>query len=63
LGGVLIRHVGEAIREHLTTWGELFDYLTGGGIDDFSSFSRLGGSAYSPLSVGELGRSYQRPAL
>jgi hypothetical protein len=29
-----------------------FDHLTGGGIDDFSSFSRLGGGAYSPSSVG-----------
>jgi hypothetical protein len=34
------------------SWGVSFDHLTGGGIDDLSSFSRLGGGTYSPLSVG-----------
>ena len=34
------------------SWGVPFDHLTGVGIDDFSSFSRPGGGAYSPLSVG-----------
>jgi hypothetical protein len=43
--------------------GVPFDHLPGGGIDDFGSFSRLGGGTYSPLSVGKLGRSYQPPAL
>jgi hypothetical protein len=43
--------------------GEPFDYLTGSGVDDFSSFRRLGGGAYSPLSVAKPGRPYQPPAL
>jgi hypothetical protein len=41
----------------------LFDHLAGGGIDDFGSFSRLGGGADSPLGIGQSGRSYQTPPL
>jgi len=43
--------------------GVPFNHLADGGIDDFSSFFRLGGSAHGPLSFCELGRSYQPPTL
>jgi hypothetical protein len=49
--------------ELIASWGVPFDLLPGGGIDDFGSFSRLGGGTCSPLSVGKLGRSSQPPAL
>jgi hypothetical protein len=48
--------------ELIASWGP-FDHLPGGGIDDFGSYSRLGGGTYSPLSVGKPGRPYQLPAL
>ena len=41
----------------------LFDHLTVDDIDEFGPFARLGGGAYSPLSVAKPRRSYERTAL
>ena len=56
---------GDATRETelVALWGEPFDHLTRQAVDDFGSFPRLGGCAYSPLRVAKLGRSYQASAL
>ena len=45
------------------SWGVLFDHLTVDDIDEFGPFARLGGGAYSPLSVAKPRRSYERTAL
>ena len=41
----------------------LFDHLTVDDIDEFGPFARLGGGAYSPLSVAKPRRSYERTTL
>jgi len=47
---------GDATRETelVALWGEPFDHLTRQAVDDFGSFPRLGGCAYSPLRVAKL---------
>ena len=56
---------GDATRETelVALWGEPFDHLTRQAVDDFGSFPRLGGCAYSPLRFAKLGRPYQASAL